>query len=247
VSDTVFRKEFAAYEKKAKAKEQEQEDFFAMTDEEQSDAESEKYEDLLHLDLDTVLLVNPYVEEIRNYGTQDFKKSDQLEETLLTAVQTVSKDFGVVVNRLDRTELQTMTTKQYNDLALMMRSLKKGIQTTKPDVFMIDLERLDSLKQVYGSSKVMLLMLQHTYNDHISVGNAIAYTILFPVGMVYFPLALLTAHTTKFYVYIMDLDKGTLIVDEAYVSKDQASRKMLEARCYALFHQLKKPAHGKKN
>lgn len=247
VTDTVFRKEFTAYEKKAKAKEQEQEDFFAMTDEEQADVRSEKYEDMLHLHLDTVLLVNPYVEEIRNYDTQDFKKSDQLEETLLTAVQKVSTDLGVVVNRLDRTELQTMTTKQYNDLALIMRSLKKGIQTTKPDVFMLDLERLDSLKQVYGSSKVMLLMLQHTYNDHISTGNAIAYTILFPVGMVYFPFALLTAHTTKFYVYIMDLDKGTLIVDEAYISKDQASRKMLEARCYALFHQLKIQAHGKTN
>lgn len=244
INDSVFRKEFELYQQKAKEKEQEQEDFFTMTDEEQAAIESEKYEDLLHLDLDTVLLVNPFVAEIKGYGTMDFKQSDKLEETLLTAVQTVSEDLGVVVNRLDRTELKSMTTQQYNDLALIMRSMEKGVETTKPDVFMIDLERLDSLKLVYGSSKVMLLTLEHTYNDRITLGSAIAYTILFPIGMVYFPIALLTAHTTKMNVYIMDLEKGTLIVDESYTSKDQASRKMLEARCYALFHQLKKPAHA---
>jgi beta-barrel assembly-enhancing protease len=243
VKDTLFNRQFADYTKKAKQKEKENEDFFAMTDEEQSEARSEKQEELLHLHLDTVLMVNPFVAEIKDYDQVDFPKSEKLEETLLQAVRTVSSDLGIVVNRLDRTELNTMTTGQYNDLALIMRSIEKGVKTTKPDVFLIDLERLDSLKLVYGSSKVMLLSLEHIYNDHITTGSAILGTILFPIGLIYFPTALLTAHTTELNVYIMDLEKGELLVDRSYFSRDQASRKMLEARCYALFNQLKEAAN----
>jgi beta-barrel assembly-enhancing protease len=243
VKDSLFNRQFEAYAAKAKEKEQEDEDFFAMTDAEQSEELVEKYEDRLHLDLDTVLLINPFVTETKGYKGVDFRKSDKLEETLLEAIGNVSSDLGVTVNRLDRTELKSMTTQQYNDLALIIRSMEKGVQTTKPDVFMMDLERLDSLKLVYGSSKVMLLSLEHDYNDHITVGSAIVYTILLPFGIFYFPVALLTAHTTQFNVYIMDLEKGEMLVEQSYYSKDQASRKMLEARCYALFNQLKVPAH----
>jgi hypothetical protein len=242
VKDSVFQAQFDDYTKKAKEKEQENEDFFAMTDEEQYDIRTEEREEQLHLDLDKVLMVNPFVAEIKDYDQVDFPKSDKLEETLLRAVQTVSSDLGIVVNRLDRTELKTMTTQQYNDLALIMRSMEKSVKTTKPDVFLIDLERLDSLKLVYGSSTVMLLSLEHTYNDHITIGSAILGTILFPVGLIYFPAALLTAHTTKLDVYIMDLETGELLVNRSYFSRDQASRKMLEARCYALFNQLKETA-----
>jgi hypothetical protein len=188
-------------------------------------------------------MVNPFVAEIKDYDQVDFPKSEKLEETLLQAVGTVSSDLGLVVNRLDRTELKSMTTQQYNDLALIMRSIEKGVKTTKPDVFLIDLERLDSLKLVYGSSKVMLLSLEHIYNDHITTGSAILGTLLFPIGLIYFPAALLTAHTTELNVYIMDLEKGELLVDRSYFSRDQASRKMLEARCYALFNQLKEAAN----
>ncbi len=246
VKDSSFQKEFNRFHLKVKEEEQEEEDFFIMTDAEQQEVNAEEIEAELHIGLDTVLLVNPFVTEIRGYNDVDFEKSDELEETLLKAVETIGKDVDVVIKRLDRTELESMTTQQYNDLALIMRSLEKGVQTTNPDVFMLDLERLDSLKLVYGSSKVMLLTLDHTYNDHINIVNGIAFTILFPIGMIYFPVALLNAHTTELSVYIMDLETGEMIVDKSYYSKDQASRKMLEARCYALFNQLKEKGNEQK-
>jgi len=245
VTDSVFMKQFEDSEEKAREKELEDEDFLTMTDAEQSEMLVEKYQDRLRLDLDTVLLVNPFVTETRGYKGVDFRKSDKLETTLLEAVDNVSRDLGLTVNRLDRTELKSMTTQQYNDLALIMRSMEKGVATTKPDVFLLDLERLDSLKLVYGSSKVMLLTLEHDYDDHINAGTAVVYTLLLPLGIIYFPVALLTAHTTVFNVYILDLEKGEMLVDQTYYSKDQASRKMLEARCFALFNQLKEPAHEK--
>lgn len=239
INDSTFNKQFEQYKEKVKQEELEEEEFLTMTDEEQMAHETEKYEDQLHLDLDTVLLVNPFVVELSGHNEPDFRKSDVLEERLLTVVQEVGSELGVVVNRLDRSQLQSMTTQQYNDMALIMRTIEKGVQTTEPDVFMIDLERLDSLKLVYGSSKVMLLSLEHSYNDHINATSGIVFTILFPIGMIYFPIALLTAHTTQMNVYIMDLEKGELVVEKSYYSKDQVSKKMLASRCHALFSQLK--------
>lgn len=243
VTDSLFRSEFAQFKERAKEKEREEEDFFALTDAEQWDVEEEKYASRLHLGADTVLFVNPIVTEVRKFGRVDFRKSDRLEETLLGAVQTVSRDLGIVIKNLDRTHLESMTTEEYNDIALIMRSMEKGVETSEPDVFLMDLERLDSLKTVYGSSRVMFLTLRHSYDDHIGLGNAILYTVLFPIGMVYFPVALLTAHTTMMNVYVLDLEKGEIIVNESYFSNDPASKKMLEARCYALFNQLKETAH----
>lgn len=243
VSDSLFRKTFEEYVEKAKSKEREEEDFFAMTDEEQQEINMTEYEEKLHLGLDTILLVNPIVTEIKGYDRVDFHKSDDLEKTLLEAIQTVSTDLGVVVKQLDRTQLESMTTQQYNDIALIMRSIEKGVQTTRPDVFMMDLEWLDSLKLVYGSSRVMFLTLEHVYDDHINIVNGVAFTVLFPIGMIYFPIALLTAHTTEMNVYIMDLETGEMIVEERYYSSDPASKKMIESRCYALFNQLKEPAN----
>jgi Zn-dependent protease with chaperone function len=243
INDSTFNRQFETYHQKVKEEELEDEEFFTMTDEEQLAIETEKYEDQLHLDLDTVLLVNPFVTEFSKRDELDFQKSDVLEERLLTVVQEVGSELGVVVNRLDRSQLQSMTTQQYNDLALIMRTIEKGVQTTEPDVFMIDLERLDSLKLVYGSSKVMLLSLQHNYNDHINAASGVVFTILFPIGMIYFPVALLTAHTTEMNVYIMDLEKGELVVEKSYYSKDQVSKKMLASRCHALFSQLKETSN----
>ena len=243
INDSTFNKQFETYHQKVKEEELEEEEFFTMTDEEQMAIETEEFEDQLHLDLDTVLLVNPFVTEFSKRNELDFQKSDVLEERLLTVVQEVGSELGVVVNRLDRSQLQSMTTQQYNDLALIMRTIEKGVQTTEPDVFMIDLERLDSLKLVYGSSKVMLLSLEHSYNDHINVASGVVFSILFPIGMIYFPIALLTAHTTQMNVYIMDLEKGELVVEKSYYSKDQVSKKMLASRCHALFSQLKETSN----
>jgi len=240
VKDSVFQKEFALAVQKAKDEELKEDDFYTLSDEEQSDIEEEKFDDILHLGLDKVLLINPLVTEFKKYEQVDFPGSEELEEKLLNAVRKVSSDLGVVVNQLDRTALNTMTTQQYNDLSLIMRSMEKAVSETKPDVFILDIDRLDSLKLVYGSSKVMLISLSHSYAPNIGPGKAILYTILFPIGLVYFPIAILSGHQTEMNIYIMDLDKGEMVVDKSYYSNDQVSEKMLRSRLDALFHQLKK-------
>lgn len=242
VRDSVFRKRYDFYAGKARVEEEREDDFFALSDEEQSEAGRKEREAVLRLGLENLLLINPLVTEFEKFDRIDYQASEELEEKLLSAVKQVSSDLRIAVNQLDRTELNTMTTRQYNDLALIMRSMGKAVSETKPDVFLMDLDRLDSLKLVYGSSKVMLITLNHSYNTNITPAKGMLYTILFPVGLVYFPVAVLSGHYTEMHIYMLDLDKGEMIVDKSYYSKDPASEKMLRSRLNALFHQLKQPS-----
>ncbi len=242
VADSVFNARFDHFMKKMKEKEAEKDNFFALTDEEQYEEEELEWENELHIDMDTVLVLHPFVTEFEDYEDVDYIGSDKLEERLLGAVKTVSDELGIEVKYLDRTEQNAMTTQEYNDLAMLMRSMEKAVFGSEPDVFLLDQQCLDSLRNRYGSSKVMLIDLQHQYNSGITVGTGILFTVLFPVGLVYFPAAIMAGHTTDLNVYIMDLDKGEIAVEKQYWSDDQVSKKMLRLRMHALFHQLNESA-----
>lgn len=242
VNDSVFKARFDHYTKEMKEKEAEEDEFYTLTDEEQYEEEEWEWENELHLGMDTVLMINSYVTEFEGYDDVDFRGSEKLEERLLRAVKMASADFDIVLKQLDRTDQNAMTTQQYNDLSLLLRSVEKVASGSQPDVFLIDQLRLDSLRLRYGCSKVMLIDLQHIYESGIGWGNGILFTVLLPVGLVYFPAAILAGHKTHLNVYIMDLEKGEIIVEKEYGSNDQASEKMLRLRMYTLFNQLTQPA-----
>ena len=136
-------------------------------------------------------------------------------------------------------ELQGFSAQEFNDLAQLMRSLEKRARNTQNKTFVLDVEELQRLRNVYGTSKVLFLQLQHEYEPQIGVGGAILGTVLFPVGMVYFPVAILSGHHTVWDAYVLDLNTGELILDESYYTNDLASRKFIELRLDALFNQLK--------
>ncbi len=239
VKDSIFKTRFDFYTKKFKEKEQEEDELFEMTDEEQDAFYSEKEEDKLHLGMDTILLVHPLVYEIEGYESIDFRKTDQLEQRLHVALKKAAAEKGIVLKQLNRLELQGFSAQEFNDLAQLMRSLEKRARNTQNKTFVLDVEELQRLRNVYGTSKVLFLQLQHEYEPQIGVGGAILGTVLFPVGMVYFPVAILSGHHTVWDAYVLDLNTGELILDESYYTNDLASRKFIELRLDALFNQLK--------
>lgn len=238
VADSVFLKRFGHYKELSREREQEDEDFFILTDDEQQEIGEEELAKKLHLGVDTLLMVNPFVYEGSGDGGIRYTKSEELEVRLLTAVRNMSEELGMTVKTLDRADLTTITTKQYNDLATVMRSLEKGVFTSGTDVFLLDQVRLDSLRATYGSSKVMLLTLDHTYDSPFRFGPIALSILLPPVGLLYLPTAVLSGHKTELNVYIMDLEKGEIAVERSFVTNDPATLKLLELRLYALFHQL---------
>jgi hypothetical protein len=243
LKDSLFKARFDFYSKKYKEKEAEEDELFEMTDEEQDAFYSEKEQVKLHLGMDTILLVHPLVYEIEGYESIDFRKTDQLEQRLNDALRKAALEKGIVLKQLNRLESQGFTAQEFNDLAQLMRSLEKRARNEQNKTFVLDVEELQRLRNTYGTSKVLLLQLQHQFNPQIGLGGAILGTVFFPIGMIYLPAAILSGHRTAWDVYVLDLNKGELILDESYYSNDMVSRKFIELRLDALFNQLKQPGN----
>ncbi len=239
VNDTNFVKQLNTVEVKLKGIETEKDRIFGLTDEEQSLFYSEKNETKLQIDLDSVLMINPAVFEFNTNGSVNHLKSDELEKRLLATIINVSNQSNLPIVQLDRSQLTSMTTEQYNDLAQLKRSLEKSTAENGTDVFLLDSDLLTSLKSKYGCNKLLFFDLKHKFETNIHLGNGILYTLLFPIGLIYFPVTLLTGHLSELQVVVFDLNSGEVITNESYLAKEPASRKFLELRLSALFHQLK--------
>lgn len=239
VKDSVFKSRFQFYTKKFKDQEQEEDELYEMTDEEQEAYFTEKYESTLHVGLDTVLMLHPLVYELDSYESINFRKTDQLEARVQAAIQKIAQEKGVVLKQLNRAQLQHLSAEQFNDLAQLMRSIEKRARNAKNHAFVLDLEELQRLRTVYGTGKVMLLQYQHQFSPQIGLVEAIVGTVIFPLGMIYFPITTLSSHQSMWDAYVLDLTTGELLVNQSYLSNDMASRKFLELRMDALFNQLK--------
>lgn len=241
VKDSLFKSRFDFYSKKFKEKEEKEDELFEMTDEEQNDFYAEKELNKLHIGMDTVLLVHPLVYELEGYESIDFRKTDELEQRLNLALKNAAAEKGIVLKQLNRLESQGFTAQEFNDLAQLMRSLEKRARDAQNKTFVLDVEELQRLRSAYGTEKVLLLQLQHQFDPQIGIGGAILGTVIFPIGMIYFPAAILSGHQTIWDAYVLDLNSGELILDETYYTNDLASKKFIELRLDALFNQLKLP------
>ncbi|MCC6701665.1 MAG: hypothetical protein IT221_09075 [Fluviicola sp.] len=239
ISDSTFKKRLDYFTNRYKEKEQESDELFEMTDDEIDAYYQEEYDEKLHLDMDTVLMVNPLVYEIERYQTLNYKKSDKLEDVVIASVNKVAAEMRINVIQLDRSNQQKMTADDYNNLAQLMRSLERRVLFNGAKSFILDLEQLDSLRKIYGTNKLMLLEYSHEYDSGITLGSGLLGTLIFPIGMVYFPIAILSGHHTHWNVYVLNLETGELIIDQNYESDDLANKKFIELRLNALFHQLK--------
>lgn len=241
VNDSIFLHQFERFVIKSKEEAKNEDDFFNLTDDEQIDFNEEKYNSRLHIAADTLLMIHPIVYDVQGMEQIDYPASDVLETGFLTEIERVSADVGITLKQLDRSKQEKLTVTDYNDLACLMRSLDRRIQEKSDDVFLLDSEQLDSLASKFQTNKLMLMELDHFHTKPITWGTGIAFTILFPVGLIYFPIALLTAHSTEYRVYVLDLESGELLVHETYFANERASGKMMNLRLNALFNQLKQP------
>lgn len=239
ILDSTFNKRLEHFNSKYKEKEQENDDLYEMTDDEISAYYRTQYEEKLHIGMDTVLMVNPLVYEIERYQRLNYKKSDQLEDLVIETVNKVAAEMRINVIQLDRSDQQNMTANDYNNLAQLMRSLERRVAFNGAKSFVLDLEQLDSLRVIYGTNKLMLLEYSHEYDSGITFGSGLLGTLIFPIGMFYFPIAILSGHHSHWNVYMLDLENGELIIDQNYESDDLANKKFIELRLNALFHQLK--------
>ncbi len=239
MKDQAFHARLSHFKTKQREEESEEDALFEMTDDELTDYYKNENKTSLHIGMDSVLMINPFVFEMAGYQKLDYKKSDELESKFLESISSVANDFQLNIKQLDRSEQQALTADDYNRLAQLLRSMEKRVDTKGVNAFVLDLESLHQIKHHYGSEHLLLLDLQHQYSSGIGIGNGILFTVLFPVGMVYFPIAILSGHETDMNAFVMDLEDGELVIDKNYYANEPASEKFMKLRLDALFHQLK--------
>lgn len=238
VSDSSFLKLYASFNEDLGEIAAETDEFYDLTDDEQADFYANEYDQLLHIDLDSMLLLQPEVTSFQRYNRKNFEKSDALEKDFFEVTKSVISELNIQYIDLNRSNHAALTTQEFNAIAALNRSIGRR-DYFEDELFLLDTELMDSIAAQFGADRVVFLSLKNKKDQVITVPKIVALTILFPIGVFYLPKLLLNNSASKYDVKVFDLKKGELVVNETYFAVEPSSKKFMHVRLNAIFHQLK--------
>ena len=209
-----------------------------MTDDEQADFYANEYDQLLHIDLDSMVLLQPEVTSFQRYNRKNFEKSDALEKDFFEVSKSVISELNIHYVDLNRFNHTALTTQEFNAIAVLNRSIGRR-DYFEDEQFLLDTELMDSIALQFGADRVVFMSLKSKKDQVITVPKIVALTVLFPIGVFYLPKLLLNNSATKYDVKVFDLKKGELVVNETYFAVEPSAKKFIQVRLNAIFHQLK--------
>lgn len=238
VSDSSFLKLYASFNEDLGEIAAETDEFYDLTDDEQADFYANEYDQLLHIDLDSMLLLQPEVTSFQRYNRKNFEKSDALEKDFFEVTKSVISELNIQYIDLNRSNHAALTTQEFNAIAALNRSIGRR-DYFEDELFLLDTELMDSIAAQFGADRVVFMSLKNKKDQVITVPKIVALTILFPIGVFYLPKLLLNNSASKYDVKVFDLKKGELVVNETYFAVEPSSKKFMHVRLNAIFHQLK--------
>lgn len=238
VSDSSFLKLYASFNEDLGEIAAETDEFYDLTDDEQADFYANEYDQLLHIDLDSMLLLQPEVTSFQRYNRKNFEKSDALEKDFFEVTKSVISELNIQYIDLNRSNHAALTTQEFNAIAALNRSIGRR-DYFEDELFLLDTELMDSIAAQFGADRVVFMSLKNKKDQVITVPKIVALTILFPIGVFYLPKLLLNNSASKYDVKVFDLKKGELVVNETYFAVEPSSKKFMYVRLNAIFHQLK--------
>lgn len=238
VSDSSFLKLYASFSETAADLATETDEYYDMTDDEQADFSTNEYEQALHIDLDSMVLLQPDITRVQKYNRKNFELSDQLADDFFAVTKTVTSELNIKQFNLNRANHSSLSTNEFNAIAVLNKSIaKRG--DSENNLFLLDAELLDSLATQIGTSRVVYFTLKNKKTKTITVPKIVVLSVIFPIGVFYLPQLLLNNTATKYELKVLDLKKGTLVVNESYFAVESSSKKFMHVRLNAIFHQLK--------
>jgi beta-barrel assembly-enhancing protease len=189
--------------------------------------------------MDSVLLFQPAIFET-NSSEIDVFKTFKTRDLVFKEIYDNTEDLNIHVENLNLQNLETLGAEDWNNYSMLQRSLTRAITDYENDYFVLDVVDLNRIKNKFGTGKLLFLEYQHTYAPDLYFGNVALFTILLPVGLVYFPIAILSGHYSDWQFYVLDLKTGELVLDRSYYVNEPASKHSIGSRLNGLFHQLKK-------
>jgi hypothetical protein len=238
VSDSSFLKLYASFNEDLGEIAAETDEFYDLTDDEQADFYANEYDQLLHIDLDSMVLLQPEVTSFQRYNRKNFEKSDALEKDFFEVSKSVISELNIQHIDLNRSNHTALTTQEFNAIAALKRSIGRR-DYFEDELFLLDTELMDSIATQFGADRVVFMSLKNKKDQVITVPKIVVLTILFPIGVFYLPKLILNNSATKYDVKVFDLKKGELVVNETYFAVEPSSKKFMHVRLNAIFHQLK--------
>lgn len=225
------------YKKEADKKEKEKAEYDALTKKEKKEIDKNKSQSVNKLGIKEIIVVEPVVISYK-HGRVDNIKSEKLEENFSMAIESAAKDAGVTTYSIDSRTLIDKGTQGFNERSILISLLNQLALEENVNIFPVDFQLLKTIKNNYGTSRVMFSLVEHQYSPNITASGVIASIFIYPVFFVYLPVGLLTGNDTEISVLILNLEDGTIENGVNYYFKDSPKKLQLGAHMYDLFKKL---------
>jgi hypothetical protein len=239
IRDSSFMAKFKLHNTKNSQLEKKNDEFNLMTDIEQADLESQKYDEAAHLKMDSVLVFQPAVFETTRSSGINVCKTFKTRDLIFKEMAGNAADLDIHVKTMNLQKLDTLNADDWNNYALLQRSLTRAISDHENDFFVLDVPDLNRVKNQFGAGKLLFMEYQHAYTPDLHFGNVVLFTVLLPVGLVYFPIEILSGHRSDWQFYVLNLQTGEVLLSRAYYANEPSTKHFIGSRLYGMLNQLK--------
>ncbi|MFT6443736.1 MAG: hypothetical protein ACJASM_003299 [Salibacteraceae bacterium] len=204
--------------------------------------------DNLRLGISKVVLVEPRVLIYSENGV-DNVRSEKFEPKLAKAVEMSSNSAGVEIETIGSENYVQNGSIEYNKKMMLYSSLLQNFNNHGVTPFPIDYAKMKNFELEYETSKMMLLVVDHTFEPNIIwslLFSAVYMTPTLPLFFsFYLPHQLMTANTTNISLLILDTNTGNIDVSFRESYNEGLSKWTVGARLYEVFHQLNSTSTSK--
>lgn len=237
VNDESFLKSYRASKEKIAESEKEDEIWDAMSNKERKRARKQRQFEALKLGEKDFIFIEPIVKK-QEKGNVNQVKSEKLAEVYIDAVKDNATDLGMQVTLISTSTLEQQGTSAYNERAILFNYLGQISENDDIDVFPVDFDLLDEIKNNYGTDKVVFSLLEHRYEAR-ALGLSILYGVFIPpVLAISVPLALFSAPNSTLNVVVMDLNKGQIVKANEFEYNNSLNKTSINAYVYEVLIQL---------
>jgi predicted Zn-dependent protease len=224
--------------KKIKADEDKEiEKYNSLSNAEQKALDKKKVANEYSIGLKEIIVVEPMVISYKK-GNVDNVKSEKLEKDFASAIESSAKSAGVTTYSIDSRSLINKGTQGFNERSLLISLLNQLAAEDNVNIFPVDFQLLNEIKNNYGTSKVMFSLVEHDYSPNITGMGVFSSLLLYPILFVYVPVGILTGNNTQMNVLILDLENGVIENGINYYFKDSPKKLQLGAHMYDIFKKL---------
>jgi predicted Zn-dependent protease len=237
LSDSYFLEVYLKNKKKIEDEEKHEAEYLALSPKLKKEHDKKEQLNQYSMGLNEIIIVEPMVVSYKR-GNVDNVKSEKLEASFSEAIESSAKMAGVTTYSIDSRSLSTKGTEGFNERCILISLLNQLATEEDIDMFPVDFQLLNSIKENYGTSKVMFSLVEHEYSPNINLSTLYTSVVLLPSLFIYLPAAYLTGNNTEINVLILDLENGKIENGMSYYFKDSPKRIQLGAHMYDIFKKL---------